>query len=311
MRKLIVIICIFLIAENTKAQDYDLVDRVASAYPPHFNSIGELVFRIDQDFNSPKEKVRAAFYWIATHVKYDRKESGVLNRPISFRTEAEYEQKKAEARKRLAKRVLERKVAVCQGYSSLFKEICDGLSIQNEYVRGCAKNEYKDIGRPFDSNHAWNLVHFEDESFLIDTTWGASVASDNKVDWYYFFPDPATLIRSHYPDNLNHSLLEDVPSKRAFMMAPMYYNVNLVPNFELIQPKENGILDTGKDQSFTFKYHVPIEFIGYSVGEYYTQIDNYTASEGTLEFTIYIPEKRNTKVLIFINGNAVVAYKTE
>lgn len=309
------LIAFLLVFNSVQAQNFEQVDTRVSSYPSHFENIDALVLKISQDFKSQKQQVRAVFHWIASNIKYNLRESGILNRPISFRTKEEYERKKVEARKRLAQRVFQKKVAVCEGYSSLFKEICDRINIQNEIVTGCAKNQYQDIGEPFDSNHAWNLVYIDNQPFLVDTTWGAllegSSGDRSTIEWYYFFPDPNTLIRTHYPDETRHSLLETVPSKKAFMLGPMYYNENMEPRFELVAPKQNGLLNSGEVYSFTFKTQVPIQFIGYSVGDLYQQIDNYNVVEDTLNFTVPIAKKSGAEVLIFLNGNAVVAYKTQ
>jgi len=307
---------VFIFFVNTiQSQDYDRVDALVSNYSSSYDNIDDLVFQINKDFNDPKEQVRAAFHWIASHIKYNSRESGVLNKPISFRTEAEYERKRIEARRRLAQRVIQRKVAVCEGYSSLFKEICDGLNITNEIVTGCAKNQYNDIGQAFDSNHAWNLVYINNKPLLIDSTWGAllegTIGDRSSIEWYYFFPDPSTLIRSHYPDEPRNSLLKSIPSRESFMLGPLYYNENLEPDFELIKPKQNGLLISNKEHTFTFKSQIPIQFIGYSVDEKYEQIDDYILNEDILEFSVFIPKTKAAEVLVFLNGDAVVAYKTQ
>jgi len=71
---------------------------------------------------SETEKVRLLFTWVATHIRYDDKafNSGHLH---------DYP----------AEKVLTTKLAVCEGYSNIFQELCVAAGLESEKISGYAK----------------------------------------------------------------------------------------------------------------------------------------------------------------------------
>lgn len=60
---------------------------------------------------------------------------------------------------------------ICAGYASAFKEICDRVGIQADYVRG---NAIVDINTGKGGKHAWNVVITDEGVIPVDVTWKAT-----------------------------------------------------------------------------------------------------------------------------------------
>jgi transglutaminase/protease-like cytokinesis protein 3 len=110
--------------------------------------------------------------------------------------------------------VLKTRLAVCEGYANLFKKICDELNVFCEkvtgYARGVGSSPLAD-DKPNDSNHAWNLVTINGESYLVDCTWNSGYmdgrVSRQRYTTDYLFLKPEHIIHTHFPQNPRHQLL--------------------------------------------------------------------------------------------------------
>jgi hypothetical protein len=125
--------------------------------------------------------------------------------------------------------VLKTRTAVCEGYSNLFKKLCDELKIPCDIVHGYARG----VGTsplandtPTDSNHAWNIVTIEDESYLIDCTWDSGYM-DGKVakqryttNWLFLKPEH--FLYTHYPENPKQQLLATPLTAAQFSALPFF-----------------------------------------------------------------------------------------
>jgi hypothetical protein len=116
-------------------------------------------------------------------------------------------------------------VAVCNGYARLFKTLCDYAGVRAEVVTGYARTNGVSQGGRFRSNHTWNAVYIDSAWHLLDVTWasGYTTYADEFVkryDDYYFLTPPEQFIRTHYPDDLQWSLLQNPPTLHEFNNAP-------------------------------------------------------------------------------------------
>lgn len=177
------------------------------------------------NYTTDLEKVRSIYTWIATHIYYN---TGIFTRkPAAFRYNSGPDDTSTvwkSADEMVAERVLRRRVAVCDGYSSLFKTLCQYAGIKAELVLG-----YVRAGRGterFRTNHTWNAVYVDSTWHLIDVTWGAGYCDyqDNFVQHfedYYFFPSPNDFIRDHFPEDPKWTLLDDPPVIQEFKRSPL------------------------------------------------------------------------------------------
>ena len=138
------------------------------------------------------EKVRVIFTWVATHVSYDDDAFNSGNYP-------DYS----------ADNVLVNKKAVCEGYSNIFKALCEAAGFEAEKIVGYAKGYSYSIGDKIEeSNHAWNAVKINNKWLLFDPTWGSGfgtqkngkLVSTLQFEPYWFNVNPKAFIFTHLPE---------------------------------------------------------------------------------------------------------------
>lgn len=298
-------VILFFCSATITAQDYEEVDRIALSYTDTYSSPEKLAHQIAKDFKTDTERVRALYTWIGYYIDYDINENSF---PIySYSNEEERIINERKYAKRLSKRVITKRKAVCQGYSYLFKAVCDILNIHTTIVTGASKTLSRDIGKRYNSDHAWNIITINNKKYFIDVTW-SSQRDDNKyVDYYYFMTPPELFILNHYPDNYNNSLLEKKVSKQEFLENPIFYNYT-PSKIALIHPSK-GILSKGKTYPFQFKIKQPIDWVLVQIGRTPIEIKDYTSHSGVLQFNVNIPKNSRARdMLLFINGEAIVSY---
>lgn len=140
------------------------------------------------------EKVRVIFTWVATHIAYDDDAFNSGNFP-------DYS----------AENVLANKKAVCDGYSNLFKAICEAAGFEAEKIIGYAKGYGYSIGDKItETNHAWNAVKIDNKWRLFDATWGSGFGTQKngrlestiKFEPFWFNVNPKAFIFTHLPEQL-------------------------------------------------------------------------------------------------------------
>lgn len=238
MRKIIYYI-LFLCSNLLLSQNYSRIDSIVSKYPKTFSNVEKLSNRIEKDFSNDEDKLRAAYFWISNNINYSLKESGVLS--YSYSSESEKLYKKEKFSKKLASRALQKGIAVCEGYSHLFKNVAQEMGIPCSVVVGGAKSNIQRIGGRFNpSEHAWNLVTLNNKKYLIDVTWSSSDSRDNEIRDYYYLTEPLRFIISHYPNNKEDALCNITMSKKQFQDLPVYYKYE--PNKRIVVQPQSGLL---------------------------------------------------------------------
>ena len=123
-----------------------------------------------------REKVRAIFRWITEHIDYNVMPFGQRKKiPRQFYKEPDYSNAALPPlNERIAAKVLNTGVAFCDGYSRLFKTLCDHAGIKAEVIYGYARTNNN---RRFAVNTAWNSVYIDSSWYLLDVTWASGVVS--------------------------------------------------------------------------------------------------------------------------------------
>lgn len=191
-------------------------------YHTSFGNISpkELANSLTADAKNDEQKVYALFRWITDNVDYRLKPVGIrailpdtstILRPLD---------------EIVAEHVLVNKVAVCDGYSRLFKTLCNYAGIKCEIINGYAKNGTERLGKRFRTNHTWNAVYIDGAWKLLDVTWASGYVSfrgDYFIRQYepkYYLPPPEDFIRDHYPEDAKWTLMPSVPTLEEFRYAP-------------------------------------------------------------------------------------------
>lgn len=227
MKRLIWILIFFLpffSLAQFRNYNFNYVDAKATTIP--VASPDSLARALTAPYNKDVEKVRSIFKWITENISY-RVRSLYLPAKTSYRIVKENHLDTGALKpvnERVAELVLERRTAVCDGYSRLFKTLCDYAGIKSELISGFSDGGF---GRPkFKSNHKWNAVYIDSSWHLLDVTWasgGTSYSGDRFIKNFndtYFLTPPEEFIRDHYPDDLHWTLMPNPPVINAFNKSP-------------------------------------------------------------------------------------------
>ena len=174
------------------------------------------------------EKVRAIFRWITEHIDYNvMRFIRAKKKPYSFYNEPDDSSVALPSlNERVAAKVLSTGVAFCDGYSRLFKTLCDHAGIKAEVIYGYARTNNN---RRFAVNHTWNSVFIDSTWYLLDVTWASGVVSYGneyirQYNDFYFLTPPSDFIRDHYPEDLQWTLLKNPPVYREYAQCPFRYS---------------------------------------------------------------------------------------
>lgn len=254
-----ILFCFIFLGLKTalKAQeDFARVDAVIQLYPAQAQSAEQLAAFINRDFSSEADKLRAIYGWIINNIAYDPAEYKALD--YSFTTVAERNKKQEKFREQLITRVLEKRIAVCEGYSYLFERLCELTGVQSYLVRGDSKASLDDIARSFDVNHMWNIAYISGQAYLFDPTWGAGRYTDRfiKDPTYRFFKaDPQHFSYSHFPQLQEDQLLQFPLDRAVFERMPIIVDEAII-DYAMLSPKEGVLQSTNSSGRWFFSLPV-------------------------------------------------------
>ena len=196
-------------------KDYSKVDAYVSGLTKRYKSIPKLAKDLTAPFDNDEEKVRAIFMWMNSNIVYDyielakNKKSKGRNMNYSRNTPKEVLAERWEKiYYKYATDVLTKRRGICEGYSTLFYELCKNANIKSEMVNGFADMNVDKVDKykkkkTFPTNHAWNRVFINDEWLYIDVTWASCGTFDGKRTEsnayrpYYFLKSEKHLYVTH------------------------------------------------------------------------------------------------------------------
>lgn len=133
------------------------------------------------------------FDWITKNVKYDIRAADAQDEtgnPSTIQT---------------PEKVVKNRRGICEGYSNLFLELCEGAAIECQKVVGyVTDNNRKFYQRANLESHAWNALKIGDHWSIVDCTWGSGGVDEDKrfrfeQDLSYFMASSVEMADSHYP----------------------------------------------------------------------------------------------------------------
>ncbi len=228
---------------------------------------------LSQPAKNDLEKVRAIYKWITYHISYDWE---------TFQKKFITDQS--------AEKILQNRLAVCEGYANLFKALCEANNIPCEVVSGYAKGTDYQIGEPIDEpNHSWNAVKIAGKWHLTDLTWGAN-DRNNRMNDYYFLTPPEKLIYTHFPEQSKWQLLPSRLTMYEFERKPLVYPAFFDMPITQLSHKE-AIISTSQS-SIIFSFNTPAK-------------NQITATLKSEEETIDLEEnisRKNNQVIIAVDS---------
>jgi Transglutaminase-like superfamily len=304
---------------DLKSQDYIRIDSIISVYPKSFSKPDILAKKICLDFPNPKDKARAIYTWIAKNVKYDVDTyfSKVQSDTYEYENKEDKIYKELQRQDKVAKRTLKRRLAVCYGYSVLFKKLCDLCSIQCEIITGGAKTKESQIGKTFSLGaHAWNAVKIDEKWELIDVTWGAGYVDDKRKTFIsrytdsYCFTVPEKFFLNHFPRDTSWILTNK--TKAEFINLPLYYTDYITSDLNILCPND-GELNIKELDSIYFKLSgfSQVHYLSYtfSNSKLSHNIDPKLINVVNYEFKIINNLTKNGYLTLYLDSKAIVSYK--
>jgi transglutaminase/protease-like cytokinesis protein 3 len=305
---------------QTKPVDYDRIDRkVIHIHGAHIDSLAKQLIQLG---TTDHEKVRAIFRWITEHISYNTIVFNRSKKPAPGRITYDEPDDTAATLppldKRVAACVLRRKFAICEGYSRLFKTLCDEAGIRNEIISGYARtNTYKKQPR-FGVNHMWNAVYLDSSWHLLDVTWASGFISysNEYVKEYndrYFLTRPEDFIRDHYPEDLQWTLLADPPTYGEFSTSPFKYSAFVKAGIGSYLPAK-GIIDIKPGDSIQIRLQTSKETKNFGIAETSTAGSNqicfpdYKINGDVLSFNYKISANTGQWLYIYYDDEPVMRY---
>ena len=185
MRRVIVIFLLIFTAGCGFSADYSKIDKHAGSVPTNLNDVKDITRYLTKNLNSPKDKVRAIYYWMAHAIRYD------ISKMNSNLTYTDPQQ--------LVDEVLRTRKGVCANYSALFHACCQSAGIQSYIIEGYTRQ----YGKISMLAHSWNAVNINGEFYNIDVTWAAGFVRGNIYTHQFrdnfFMIEPDEFIKTHIP----------------------------------------------------------------------------------------------------------------
>lgn len=251
--KIVLIIFLFIpvcfYSQQRQDNFYDIDNKVESISSANTDSLAKQLAALG---NTDREKVRAIFRWITQNIDYNVRPIGRSKKtPVLFYEEPDDSTAPLPPlNERVARKVLYKGVALCEGYSRLFKTLCDHAGIKSEIIYGYARTN---TSRRFGVNHAWNAVSIDGTWYLLDVTWASGVVSFaneyiRQFNNFYFLTPPEEFIRDHYPEDPQWTLLSNPPVYREYSQSPFRYSGYLKAGISNHYPAK-GVIDVAVGDS--------------------------------------------------------------
>jgi len=192
-------------------------DHHASLFPrEQVRTIADLAYDLTSPFESATDKARVIFAWMHHNIAYDAE--SFLTNNLKHSTPED---------------TLRSGMAVCAGYSGLYTAIAELAGLQVLTLNGHGKGygytaTEGGTAPPFNMNHAWNAVVFDDNQWhLIDSTWGSGYLDNAGVYNKRFAPSWFTMTNEefgvrHFPEEEGYQLRSDgqTVSWESYILAP-------------------------------------------------------------------------------------------
>ena len=166
---------------------YEDIDKKAlEISPAKTHSTADIAQYINATFTSEDDKIRAAFIWVASNIRYDVENMYAIN----------FYEKPEE---RIIKTLATHK-GICLDYSTVFNDILNHCNITSYVVPGYVKSN-----GTVNNNlaHAWCVVGMDSDWYIFDPTWAAGYVNNNnyysRLDDQYLKTSPSESIKTHMP----------------------------------------------------------------------------------------------------------------
>lgn len=242
--KLLISICFLLAIKIAASQNLPVPVTHQEMSTVDITDPKTLAALIIKNDTTDRQKVRSIFTWVTDNIEYNVR-AFQYNSRYDYKNYLLEENEDSTAplkplNERVSEIVLKRRTAVCDGYSRLFKTLCDYALVRCEIITGYGRTNINRIGAQFVSNHKWNAVFIDSSWYLLDATWASGYINyrndfERAYNSHYFLTPPDEFILDHYPEDLRWTLLSNIPLLKEFYNTPFKttaFNRNYIASFK-------------------------------------------------------------------------------
>ena len=200
--------CIFAAEMDVRVRS--VPDKVSmAAFKNPKTGLSPLVQNLTEDVNDDALKVKIIHDWICDNIAFD--------------TQMYFSGKNKQ--QDLAS-VMKKKVALGEGYATLFREMCAAAGIEAVNVKGWSKGLGYSGKLEKKPDYTWNAVNINGAWKLVDVAWDAGIVEIHTWIKHYstewLFLEPENFIYSHLPEDPSYQYLpeSDRRSKEQFVKEP-------------------------------------------------------------------------------------------
>ena len=266
-----------------------------------------------------REKVRAIFRWITENIDYNVMPFGSKRNVVRqfYKEPEDSNVALPPLNERVSTKVLNTGVAFCEGYSRLFKTLCDHAGLKAEIIYGYARTNNN---RRFAVNHTWNAVYIDSTWQLLDVTWASGVVTFaneyiRQYNDHYFLTPPDEFVRDHYPEDPQWTLLKDPPVYREFAQSPFRYSGYLKAGVSSYFPSK-GVIDVAVGDSILIELKAKKEIRNFFVSSsptpdttLLTKLSPVAAIGQKLVFKYNITDATGEWLYVYCNEELTLRYK--
>lgn len=314
MRNNFLIFLLLLFFNQLFSQTGIEVDELVKKYPKKFSTSKILADRILNDFKTDYSKARAIFTWIALNITYDIDASlnPIQTTSFSYSSEEDKQAKLADKNKKKCLKTFQSQKGLCSDYALLFQEIATKVGLKSQVIKGASKTLIADIDRKkAPTDHDWNAVEIDGIWRLIDVTWSAGSLNlatqkfNKEFNPVYFDMPQELFFKQHFPQT--ETWLNQKLDDKDFLNGPLFFKTYYTNTIDLISPKL-GLLRVKANQKIVFT----IQNLKLTDKIYYKSLNQKSIevqSQNKTDFIISCDELIENELIIFLNQNAIIAYK--
>lgn len=301
---------------SSQVDQLNKVDKIIYSYS-NITSIEELSKRINYDFKTDLEKVRAAFTWISKNIYYKHKnpfEITALRTFIVF-NEDDLKRKIKIDNEKTIRETFNSRSGVCKGYALLFHKICNLLNIKNELIYGYVRGSLNEVGNlPTNKNHVWNAININNKWIFIDATWASGYYNNGewlqKVNTKYFNISKEELKLTHFPAATFWQKLINQKPLKEFCNQPIVKTAFLESKAQLVLPNQ-GIIRAEKNKSFKININnlKPNTNIFYRIGNNGKIKTAYLTRKSKVTSVRIRGINKNNSLHLYFNNDLALSYK--
>lgn len=320
---LIFFLTLFFLPESSFSQknknNFSKVDAYAKSVKG-ITDIGKLSHKLTSPYGTDIEKVRSIFRWITENIAYDTKEYHIdsahsVHYSIYNKMSDTVKDRDSEFNRKLIGHIFKNKKAICEGYSILFKVLCDSSGIKAEVISGKSKTSASQIGKAYKGDHAWNSVYLDDKWQMLDATWASGYCDDSvkkftkKYDEGYFLTAPNKFVLQHYPDDAKKILFPNPPSETQFFSYPLAHS-GFYKNAIISFSPTNGIIEGKIGNKITFEIRTPEHESTISVGTKKGSNEvKIKKQEKIITYEYTVTSDKDDVLTIYLNKEAILEYR--